>query len=67
MGRVNGAGVTLQSAGRALGPTLSGSIWAISVSLHIYGQQFLGFIVCLIGGVASQFVFAVINVPSSQS
>ena len=63
MGRVNGAGVTIQSLGRSLGPTLSGTIWAASVSLHVYGQQFLGFIVVCIGCAATQFVFARINVP----
>lgn len=66
MGRINGAGVTLQSGGRALGPTLSGTTWAISVSLHVYGQQFLGFILLVVGCVASQFVFAAVRVPNQE-
>lgn len=65
-GRVIGAAWTLQSGGRALGPTLSGTTWAVSVSLHVYGQQFLGFIVCMLGCIASSLVFTKINLPSNS-
>lgn len=66
MGRVNGAAMTLQSGGRALGPLLSGTVWAISVSLNIPFQQFLGFILVGIALVTVQFLYAGIQLPTES-
>ena len=65
MGRVNGAAMSLQSAGRALGPVLSGTVWAISVSLNIPGQQFIGFALVAIAMVGTQFIYSGLQLPSS--
>lgn len=63
MGRVNGAAMTLQSGGRALGPLLSGTIWAISVSLNIPFQQYLGFILVGIALLCTQILYIGLQLP----
>lgn len=63
MGKINGAAMALQSAGRALGPLLSGGIWALSVTLHIPGQQFIGFVVIAVALAATQFIYAFVRLP----
>lgn len=63
MGKINGAAMALQSAGRAIGPLLSGSMWALSVTLHKPGQQFTGFICLGIASAALQIIYAFLKVP----
>lgn len=62
MGRINGAAMALQSGGRAIGPILSGAMWAASVSLHIPGQQFLGFAFIGMAVIATQFLYVPIRI-----
>ena len=66
MGAINGAAMALQSGGRALGPLLSGAIWAASVSLHTAGQQFLGFIFTAAALAATQFIYLIVKVPEQS-
>lgn len=66
MGRVNGAAMTLQSGGRALGPLLSGTAWAVSVSLDIPGQQFLSFILVALALVSVQFLYSGLQLPENS-
>lgn len=63
LGSINGAAMALQSAGRALGPLLSGAIWALSVTLHIPGQQFIGFAVIAVALACTQFLYAFLRLP----
>ena len=63
MGRINGAAMALQSAGRALGPLLSGGVWALSVTLHKPGQQFIGFAFIAAALFATQFLYAFLRLP----
>lgn len=51
IGPVNGAGNTIAAGMRALGPALSGQLWALSLATGIKGNQFLAF-----GVVASAFL-----------
>ena len=66
MGAINGAAMALQSGGRALGPLLSGGIWAASVSLHVAGQQFLGFVCIAVALAATQFIYLIVRVPDQK-
>lgn len=52
IGPVNGAGNMLASGMRALGPALSGQLWALCLSTGIAGNQFMAF-----GVVAAAFVW----------
>lgn len=63
MGSINGAAMAMQSTGRALGPLLSGSFWALSVSLHTSGQQFTGFACVAVALALTQFIYAFLRVP----
>jgi hypothetical protein len=51
IGPVNGAGNMLAAGMRALGPALSGQLWALCLSTGLSGNQFLAF-----GTVASAFL-----------
>ena len=66
MGAINGAAMALQSGGRALGPLLSGAIWAASVSLHIPGQQFLAFVFIALALAATQFIYLLVQIPEQN-
>lgn len=66
MGAINGAAMALQSGGRALGPLMSGAIWAASVSMHIPGQQFLGFVFIALALAATQFIYLFVKVPDQK-
>lgn len=65
MGAVNGGAMTLQSGGRALGPLLSGTVWAVVVSLHVAGQQFVGFSLIAVSFVLTQFLYLNLRLPRS--
>ena len=66
MGAVNGGSMTLQSGGRALGPLLSGTVWAVVVSLHVAGQQFIGFSLIAVAFVLTQFLYLKLRLPASD-
>ena len=63
MGAVNGGAMTLQSGGRAFGPLLAGTVWAISVSLHVFWQQYVGFGMLVLGLIATQFIYSGLELP----
>lgn len=64
MGAVNGGSNTLQSGGRAMGPLLSGMVWAMVVSLHVAGQQFVAFSLLAIGFTLTQFLYGGLELPT---
>lgn len=66
MGAVNGAAMALSSLARALGPALSGSIWALVVTLRFPGQQFLGFTLMGVAAWATSFLYSHMKLPASR-
>ena len=66
MGKINGAAMTLQSGGRALGPLLSGSLWALSVTLHFTGQQYLSFAIVAVALAAAQTLYIGLRLPQGE-
>ncbi len=66
MGKINGAAMTLQSGGRALGPLLSGSLWALTVTLHFTGQQFISFVVVAVALATAQVLYVGLKLPEED-
>jgi hypothetical protein len=63
IGAVNGMTVTLASLGRSAGPALSGSMWALTVSLGFQKHAFLGFGAAVLAFVAARIVYGRLRVP----
>ena len=66
MGKINGAAMTLQSGGRALGPLLGGSLWALAVTLHFTGQQFISFVVVAVALATAQVLYVGLKLPEED-
>ena len=58
--------MTLQSAGRALGPLISGSVWALAVSLPFQGHQFLGFVLIAVVMAVTQLLYRGLRLPQPK-
>lgn len=58
--------MALQSAGRAWGPLISGSIWALAVSLPFQGHQFLGFVLIACVMAVTQLLYLRVRLPSTR-
>ena len=63
IGAVNGMVVTLASLGRSAGPALSGTMWALSVSLGFKYHAFVGFGLSAVAFVAARIAFGRLRLP----